>query len=258
MYKKINRLLERYFNVRISRAQGTEFISGKQSVGGDNLIIEFMGASGVGKTTLRDYYLKHHTTNFQRAVITEQDLSKYIIEPEEEPSDKNEFYNHLYLLKLKRMSQSNDTFFKSNRRVNLFYKYLHNDYLIRNFLNDKTALLDQHVFKFFTEDFNRLGESSVKMGFLKNRVIIYCSASPEQIVAYIQKRSKSGSTRSVHFNKQKGELLKETKEHLEARKNDIDKLEKSGAQIIRVDTELELAENTKVIDNFLSSYLKNF
>lgn len=55
---KINNLLEKTFNIRLIQSKPMPKVKNDSNL----LIIEFIGASGVGKTTLCNYFIK----NYQR------------------------------------------------------------------------------------------------------------------------------------------------------------------------------------------------
>lgn len=251
----VNSLLGKYFGVKLSRVSPQKTVPLSSSRNG--FLIEFMGASGVGKTTLRNHYLKHHKIKFPSAILTEQDLKSYKSPLEEEVNSRNSIYNSLYDSKLQRLSKARQAFTRNNRLANLFFRTLSDDYLIRNYLADRFVFMDQHVFKFFAEDFLRI-ENDQKKEFLKNRIIIYCKASPEKIIENIHKRTRSGTTRPGHQTKKDTELYQRITAHLDGRKKDLVQLKKAGVTILEINTENSLDKNTGIIDEYLGCEFGEF
>lgn len=256
MLTTLNKGLEKLTGFRLVRTQRhkSPWGLGKAT---NNLVVEFMGPSGVGKTTLRDYYLKHHKFSFQNEVITEKEVKNYHFNLEEFKSENEEIYQTLFASKLKKISETKDSFIKTHRRLNLFYDSLKIDFVIRNYLSDTIVFMDQHVFKFFANDFIHLKETELKQEFLQRRIIIYCKASPETIIDYIEKRKQAGSTRPVHKQRDSKQLHHQLQEHLAAREKDVQTLQQNGAHLLEINTEKSLAENTKLIDEFMTEYFKN-
>ncbi|HLS30818.1 MAG TPA: hypothetical protein VK021_08180 [Flavobacteriaceae bacterium] len=256
MLTTLNRALEKIVGFKLVRTQRTKPLPSTIKAD-NNLIVEFMGPSGVGKTTLRDYYLKHHKFSFEGEVITEKEVKNYHFDFDESKSKKEEIYRLLLAAQLKKISDTKDSFIKTHRRLNLFYDTLKNDFLIRNYLSDTIVFMDQHVFKFFTNDFIHLKKIDQKQEFLQHRIIIYCKASPEIIVNHIEKRKQTGTTRPVHQQRNSKELHQQLQEHLTEREKDIQTLRQNGAHLLEINTEKSLAENTKLIDEFMTDYFTN-
>lgn len=255
LFTILNRGLEKLFGLRLVRGQQVKPLP-SSILAENNLIVEFMGPSGVGKTTLRDFYLKHHKFPFKGEMITEKDLKKYDLKLVESKG-KEEIYGLLFSAKLKKLSDTKDSFTKTHRRLNLFYDTLKSDFFIRNQLSNTVAVLDQHVFKFFANDFIHLKETEQKREFLQDRIIIYCKASPEKIMEYIGKRNQSGAIRPVHENRDSKQLHQQLQEHLAERKNDMQTLFQNGAHILEINTENSLAKNSELIDDFMTDYFKS-
>lgn len=256
MLTTLNRALEKLIGFKLVRTQRTKPLPSTIKAD-NNLIVEFMGPSGVGKTTLRDYYLIHHKFSFEGEVITEKEVKNYHFNFEESKSEKEKIYRLLLAAQLKKISDTKDSFIKTHRRLNLFYDTLKNDFLIRNYLSDTIVFMDQHVFKFFANDFIHLKETEQKQEFLEHRIIIYCKASPETIINHIEKRKQTGTTRPVHQQRESEELHRQLEEHLAERKKDVQMLKKNGAHLLEINTEKSLAENTKLIDKFMTEYFKS-
>ncbi|MGO3182955.1 MAG: shikimate kinase [Aequorivita sp.] len=256
MFTLLNRGLEKLFGLRLVRGQRPK-PPPLSVITKNNLIVEFMGPSGVGKTTLRDFYLKHHKFPFKGEMMTEKDLKKYDLKLDESNMGKVEIYELLFSAKLKELSEAQDSFIKTNRRLNLFYNSLKIDFFIRNYLSEKQVFLDQHVFKFFANDFIQLKETEQKQEFLRNRIIIYCKASPEKIMEYIEKRNRTDTTRPVHQNRDSKLLHLQLQEHLTQREKDVQMLKQNGAHILEINTENSLSKNSELIDDFMTDYFKS-
>lgn len=252
LFNKINSVLERAFGVRINPVSKTESHAFKKE--NSYLLIEFMGASGVGKTTLRNYYLKNHKVEYQFPILTEKALKNYSPQNKIINFEELEIYNLLFQSKLQIISSKNKNFINQQRRIELFAKTLNRDLLIRHFIPKKTFILDQHLFKFFTEDFIKIS-SEQKKDLLKNRLIIYCEADPKTILNHIKTRSQKEATRPVHLEKKSGKILEELRHHLEKRRKEIQVLKNLGARILVVDTANDLQKNTELIDGFISESL---
>ncbi|WP_026452246.1 AAA family ATPase [Aequorivita capsosiphonis] len=251
----LNKALEKLFGLRLVRGQQLKPLP-LSVIAKNNVIVEFMGPSGVGKTTLRDFYLKHHKFPFKGEIMTEEDLKKYDLKLDESKG-KEEIYGLLFSAKLKELSEAQESFIKTNRRLNLFYNSLKIDFFIRNYLSETQVILDQHVFKFFANDFIRLKETEQKQAFLRNRIIIYCKASPEKIIEYIEKRNRTDTIRPVHQNRDSKLLHLQLQEHLVQREKDVQMLKQNGAHILEINTENSLSKNSELIDDFMTDYFKS-
>lgn len=249
--RKINSILEKTLSMRIERIRKTEVL-GFEKNAKFPLIIEFMGASGVGKTTLRNYYLKHHHFQFPHDFLTEKELKSFDVPISEESLPEFEIYDELFASKLHKIISEKSNFFKQRRRIELFHKTLKNDFMIRHFIREKTVILDQHLFKFFTEDILTLPADQQKELF-QNRIIVYCETSPETILKYIQQRAENQITRKIHQDKPENEILQNLRDHLAIRSKEIDLLKENGANILKLDTANALEENAQLIDEFVEN-----
>ncbi len=255
--KRLNGVLGKYLGFEIViTGKGSSLKSKEKSVN-HTFIIEFMGPSGVGKTTLRNYYLKQYSTSFTGGIITEKFLETHTLNLNEKDIENTEIYDILFYQKLLTLNQKRSNFVKTNRQVRLFYKTLAEDFIIRNYSHKKYAFLDQHIFKFFTENFLQLEDSETQKELLKNRIIVYCHAAPKTVVEYIKKRAASGKISFKHQGKNESQLYSTLTDHMANRKPQIQKLKEYGACIITINTENSLKENAKLLDDYLKSHLKN-
>lgn len=222
-----------------------------------SMVVEFMGASGVGKTTLRDFYLKTYGRSLKDHVMTEADLSRFTIDLKKNDFPQMEIYNRIFSIKLIRMGEKRDSLFRNKRRFKMFLDTLIADCKIRYFMTDHIFFLDQHVFKFFTTDFLSLEDSEIQKELLKNRIIIYCYASPETMMEFIKKRTQEGTTRLGHQGKSEEEIFASATAHWDESQEEIRRLKASGAALLEIDTGDGLQENAVLIREFIQEHRRD-
>lgn len=191
LYHKVNNLLERYLNVRFMHVKKTPILPKTEMGGQNNLIVEFVGAQGTGKTTLYRYYLKNHERfkkklcsnpeleSFTKAAIDDKSITKYF----------KSIYDKLLIGRIK----SHQRVYSSESLLRYimiadFISILQNDIIVTNFIINKLVLLDRHIFKVFTKAPDLLPSSgNMTKRFMRNRVFIYCKLPPEILLQRIKK-----------------------------------------------------------------------
>jgi len=77
MYHKINGLLGKHLGLQINRVAKPKALPKVENPGKNNLIVEFIGPAGVGKTTLCNYYLNNNKLNTSRNILKPADINSF-------------------------------------------------------------------------------------------------------------------------------------------------------------------------------------
>lgn len=261
MTEAINTFLEKHLQLRVNRVIKRKSLPKNEEGGRNNLIVEFVGAQGVGKSTLFRHYLKHHK-RFDRALISTSEIGLYTKSALIEKADTRYFkmlYDRLLLARINdlqgiRPSESLLRYFMIIDYISI----LQNDIIINNFLSDKIAVFDRHIFKVFTRAPEFLpGDDPDTIEFMMNRVFIHCRLKPEILLQRIKKRTnETGKTKLAHRNRSDNEVLHIAMEQAVQIENQLKKLKMFGANLLEINGEDDFETNTKIIDDFLEQCMK--
>lgn len=218
------------------------------------IYIEFIGPSGVGKTTLYRYlnrgmFLKwydiKHFYLFNSTKISEKKIAEVNI------------YQHLAASRYNENKDSNLSLNYINKLNSLRtgYNIIRED-AANYFYNEKDIILSEEgIVQFYTVGVNDLlhkNKIDIK-NFLTNRAYIYCIASNETIFKRIKKREcQTGHRWSGHNLKSEEELYQVIKNNLEEKEQLVKKL-KAFIPVLEINTENPLEFNKKKIIEFINS-----
>src|SRR5690554_1490183 len=255
MINKINLFLYKFFGYRLTKTQTGFEVKKISKTQTKPLYIEFVGAFGVGKTTLfnnlnnernkswvvaSDYiYLNRKMINreiIESAGFYYQELAKYcmvdLMERKILPTDKMSKFNFLHsklleeifiLLNNKEFTIINDDGFLHNC-TNAFIKLYNYD----------KALFEQSI---------------------KHRIVVYCYTSPDVLANQILKRQKETGFLSIfHTHENLTELINKQKVFLDEKRELISLLKKYNRPILNINTSDPLEENCRKVKEFI---LKN-
>lgn len=213
--------------------------------GRNNTIIEFVGISGVGKTTLCDYYLKNHKQRFKKEIINRVELERYVRGSNIDFFRIEDKFGE-YLLQ-QRLKSLNDYTRSSRRKVKLIHRslnFVNGEYIIDK-LDDKIFILDEHLMDHYRSLLPKaLHEKSEVEKYLENRLFIYCTASAEQILSQKRKRARYGKNHPDYFPTPV-EWKKAVQKEMENIENAFAVLQDQGVKVLEVNTADDLAENAK-------------
>lgn len=249
MYKKINHILIKFFGLKITRVIRPKTVGNVSQVKGK--IIEFFGPSGVGKSTVCNYYLNHYRFKFGKEILTRKDLNAY---SKGIRFRLQGFQDKVLGMKIENTGKKNIDPLIKYEEICHFKRFMDHDFLITHYLNDKIFFLDEERFlHYFLKD-NLFTEQETS-SYLKNRVFIFCYAPVEKIMKNIKKREKKSHTVWVHKNLNDRELYDYVDKQLKKELQVYRKLEKMGATVIKIDIRQNLNENRIILDNFFAKII---
>lgn len=247
MIQRINFFLEKKFHFKFIRSRPIPDIESNKNT----LIIEFMGPSAVGKTTLCNYFIKNHKSPLINNFLTSRDLIPY----GNNKVKLTGIHEVLFSERINTLSKNatgNSKFIK----ISNFYYHLKNDFIINNYFSNKVFILDEHLI----HSFYQLPDILVKLhptDFLKNRVFINCSISVEALTHNVRKRIKQGTAAPGYKDLTDEEIWESAKKRLKNKNKSAQTLQDMGASVLTLNMENELNKNLILIDNFLEDYLSN-
>lgn len=237
--------MTKFLGLKLVRAERS--FSMKKTAGKNSLIVEFIGAPGVGKSTLCDYYLKNHAHPFKRKILTRKDLNKY------SPFfELDGVHNQILNIKLKHDAAIEDVSASAKlKRILNFKVFVDHDYLIRHYLQDQIIFLDEErLLIYFLNMDNGITEKE-RDDYFKNRVFVFCDAPAEVVLNHIKKRATKGRLIERHRNLSDTELLA----NIEARRGTITerykRLTALGVKVIKLDISEGLQNNKNLLDKYL-------
>lgn len=196
-----------------------------------NFIIEFIGPSGIGKSTLFKEYFSTTDFNFYtqkdvykvKSKLDEQDILSFI-------------YKELLFNKHSNLLKRTYNAFVSTELLNYFTKIVSEDIIIQNSHKDFGFILEEGIVHNFSKELLQLTNEHLSL-LLKNRIIIYMRPeNPNLIVQRIKKRECEGGHIVIHHkNRTDEELLdiaKQSVEHFDKLINRINELNFPYLQII--------------------------
>lgn len=257
MLHKINSWLERAFGYRFVRVfKAIEIEKIKTHVGKNNhFIVEFVGTPGVGKTTLRNYYLNNHKLKFNKQILVEKDIRQYATNTRINANLLHETYKVLINARVKTLNESHMSAGKKLYEMEKFQRYLKWDYIVTVGLNNKIVFFDEHLFHHFRKYPHFLPKDKNTIDFLKNRLYIICWASSDQIIKNIKKRARFGKLNTHHRGKTDDELHAHIKNSIENTNKYSEELIRKGGNVLLINTEKSLEENALKIDQIINKLL---
>lgn len=246
MYYKINNLLEQYLGVRVVHTGKSRVLSQVKKPGKGNLIVEFIGASCSGKTTLCDYYLKKHRHKFDKTVFDKYQLAKLNKSRIKIKGRHTRFLNE----KIKYLgNQKRFTGVSKLRKINKIYDYLIEDYIVSNYMAESLIIVDEHL---SSRLYNEVPEKDKDLEeFYKNRLVVYCSISPDTHIKRIKKRRERRFKPSLYKDYEGQNLINASTRQLKKKKELANELKKKGVRVIEIDTANNLDQNSRLIDDFI-------
>lgn len=212
--------------------------------------VELIGVSGVGKS-----FIYHQLTKHQRNWWTTAEFIKQLEKVDaDQILEQHAFYQDLAALRLQTIQNLNILPSSKFRIAHWNYRSLQDDAVI--FQHNKNALIvsDEGLLHNFSNELTDLmaqKPDQVKP-FLKNRAVIYCHASVDEIVQRIEKRTQeTGRTIAHHRGKNTKELYEIVEKDLHEKEAFIQLLSLSGVPILKVSTQHQIKDNVKEITDFI-------
>lgn len=214
------------------------------------IYVELVGVSGVGKS-----FIYHQLTKYQRNWWTTAEFIKQLEKVDaDQILEQHAFYQDLAALRLQTIQNLNILPSSKFRIAHWNYRSLQDDAVI--FQHNKNALIvsDEGLLHNFSNELTDLmvqKPDQVKP-FLKNRAVIYCHASVDEIVQRIEKRTQeTGRTVAHHREKNTKELYEIVEKELHEKEAFIQMLALAGVPILKVSTQHQIKDNVKKITDFI-------
>lgn len=164
--------------------------------------IEFIGPSGIGKSTLFKEYFSKTDFNF----YTQNDIYKIKSRLDEQNILSN-IYKELLFKKHSNLLDRAYNAYVSTELLNYFTKIVSEDIVIQNASKDFGFIIEEGIVHNFSMELFQLSNENLSL-LLKNRIIIYIRPeNPNLIVQRIKKRASEGGHVVIHHNNKTDEEL---------------------------------------------------
>ncbi len=165
-------------------------------------IIEFIGPSGIGKSTLFKEYFSKADFNF----YTQYDIFKIKYKLGEQ-NILSSIYKELLFNKHHNLLERAYNAYVSTELLNYFTKIVSEDIIIQNSHKDFGFILEEGIVHNFSMELLQLTNEHLSL-LLKNRIIVYMRPeNPNLIVQRIKKRANDGGHTVIHHNNKTYEEL---------------------------------------------------
>lgn len=251
MKNKIKKWLDSYLGIQIIKTPGRAI--GKVDFDKESLpvFIDFIGPSGVGKTTLYNevYKQRRHPMDWLSPKEFIHAQGNIMLDGNI-PSD----YEEIVRMKIENVCRNE--IYKPIQMLNQFsflQKVMKEEIIIKTFNSNQKVIYEDGFFHVFGEEIKLLLEKDSERyeSFIQNRALILCVSTPEKIASQIIKREKVEGRRAQHINKDLETLIQQEDKTLEMRKNLAHFFGAQGVPILVVDTSNPLNENGKEITSFI-------
>lgn len=251
MLQKINAFLIKSFGLKIVRAAENKVLTPIDQPG-NNLIIEFLGAPGVGKTTFCNYYFKNHQLKTDKEILSRKHLNRL----NSEQLELSGVHDKILDLKINHDAQMRDiTAISKLKSIMNFKVFVEHDFMIHNYLSDKLVILDEErLLIYYLNEDNSLNDQE-RQEYFENRIFVYCDNTPQNIVRNIKTRAKTGKLLERHKNLNDAQLIEQTEQRKKIVEQRITDLKSKGARFVILDMEQAMDENAGVLDEILSKAL---
>lgn len=249
MIAKLVNKVARKFGFRIIRVK-------KESLGFREhkrpLFIEFVGAPGVGKTTL---FNKLNLKKLRAVTIT--DFLRFIRKNKDDTFfDNKEVYQKLAATKLEVIYKRDVLALDKYFYISWFRSVITRDLEVINNIHRHLVITDEGLVHNFNSELIKLYETnnSEFRKLLKNRAFIYCFSDPQLIAEQILNRyGKTGTLLPQHKNKTSEELASDQVKAQKGKENLISLLEKENIPVLRINTAENADENVHKIYKFVEN-----
>lgn len=219
--------------------------------------IEFIGPSGVGKTTLFSEVIKKRKTSDNWTFVKE-------LIPTIQSSNIKEYSDEVHLnILTKRINNITTQPFDYIDKIGLLKFYTNNiyeDIIITSENRNYTVIFEDGIFHNFEDELLDLHEDNLKDFKLlaENRAMVQCFTTKEQITKQINLRLQTtNAIRPVHKGKTKEALIEEQFKALKRNEEFTNKLMDLGIPVLKIDTSKNLQDNAKTVSGFINKLQAN-
>ncbi len=216
--------------------------------------VEFLGPSGVGKSTLYREVKKTRRTKDLWVPFSSFPIQTDGLELKSE--NFPEPHQALLEKKLNAIAQQRDyPIITKLRLVFFFVKNIKKDILLSNVNKENIVLWDDGPIHNFSSQIVGLADENPKhfKDLIKNTAFVFCSCSASGLVQNVYSRENEfGKTRPQHRNKSYDTLLRAAEKNLENKRAFFDLLKKHQASYIEINTEESLQDNAQKVRLFVN------
>lgn len=241
MKAKFNSLLEFFFNIRIVKSASVDSRRPPQ-----NIIVEFVGPAGVGKTTLCNSFIE--SNGGRKSFITREDLVPYV---KYHSFKLQEIYDVLLADKMEKTLNLPYSAIQKAKLIGYYLRVLTISQVINTHFFKKKIVQEEGLFHIFSWQIEKYIDDNRLKSLFNSTHLIHCTASPEFICKNIAKRSESGKTVTHHQTLNDKELHQFVIKNINDYKRVMKRLREHGVKILEINTENSLDENSKLISSFI-------
>jgi hypothetical protein len=215
------------------------------------LIVEFIGVSGVGKSTIYSELLsKRNEKNW----LTRQEFFKICNESDGMFEEYFLNYEELAKHKLEKIVQRECENWIRLKLCSYFFQVLRENRLIENMRNAHTLVIEEGLVHNFSEELLYLYESRRDKfrEFLKYRVLVYCINTTENIMNNIISRKKEeGFFSGAHLGLSHDGIIQQTEESVRLKERLVAVLKKENIPVLILQTNDSVEGNAKRVKEFI-------
>lgn len=256
--REINNILEKHLSVRFTKVARSKSLPerGNNNNKNNNIIVEFIGPSCIGKSTLYYQHVENHREDSEFNTTHGRKFRKHWKSYKKHGSSQlNKFHKQLLDNKINFKIKDNGGGIKKFESLKHFKLLLEIDAWIENHLNNTIVIFDEHIFGRL--DNEQRPKDNDFDAFFKNRCFINCYAPPEFHFKNIMNRKKTGTNPIVYKDLKKREIFEKIKFEQQKSKDKVSYFRERNVPILEINTAKGPNQNCKLIDKFLTSIIKH-
>lgn len=215
------------------------------------MMVEFVGPSGVGKTTLYNVLLARRMST--DIWITVDELLNFYKKTGSNQCKLNEVYEILLTMKLKDVTKKEFKIIDKYSILDFFYKNIQIDAIINNQALPALIVLHDGIIHNFSNELYLLNKNNTNLYFniFKNRAVVHCYASPQLISENILKRNSEGHSRPQHKFLTKGQLMEQSGDILTNKAQFVAQLKQYKIPCLEINMENDISQNVATVNKFI-------
>jgi shikimate kinase len=218
------------------------------------IYVEFVGISGVGKTTLYREVKKQRGKKAKWIDVREfLGSQKYPLK--EELFGK---YQEIIDYKIKYIVNKSFSALDKMKLISFFYKNISEEIIVNYYNKNTTVIFEDGMLHNFSDALNYVYNSNKELflELIKDRIVVYCYSTPETIANQIIKRKNEGALRPQHKVSSFEELVEKQKQSLKNKEQFINILKENHVPFLMINTSDDIESNAKKVNAFISSLQK--
>lgn len=243
--KKINDYLEKHFGIRINRSRALPKTDSSRE---ENLIIEFIGTPGVGKSTLIRHFFKNFNSVYTNQLINLEKESKYFNTSTIELKD---LYDQLLKQKIIEVSKTKHCGEVQLHLIKNAKNSLVRDVIAHEYFSNKIVFIDEGMLISTSDILYTYCEADLKE-YIKGRLVIFCDTDEEIISKQLINRKAKTNNLDLKEEHYRNMVSRSKKKLNQFHK----KLEEINVPTLKLDTQDDPQENSQQINDFIYKHLK--